>query len=85
MAAGKAIVASELGRVIEQSDHGRTAWLVLLTDTDARASAIHELAIARDLRKDTEIRARRPAQGDTWRQNSGHDMRAHQAVTEESC
>jgi glycosyltransferase involved in cell wall biosynthesis len=84
MAAGKAIVASELGQIADVLEHGRTAWLVPPGDAEALASAIHELAIAPELRRDLGARARRQAEGHTWRQNAGRIVDAYQALTGEA-
>jgi glycosyltransferase involved in cell wall biosynthesis len=84
MAAGKAIVASELGQIADVLVHGRTALLVPPGDVDALASAIHELAIAPELRRDLGARARRQAEGHTWRQNAGRIIDAYQALSREA-
>jgi glycosyltransferase involved in cell wall biosynthesis len=84
MAAGKAIIASDLGQIADVLDHGRTAWLVPPGDADALASAIHELAIAPELRRDLGVRARRQAEGHTWRQNAGRIIDTYQALTGEA-
>jgi glycosyltransferase involved in cell wall biosynthesis len=70
MAAGKPIVASELGQIADVLQHGRTGWLVPPGDAEALASAIRELYAAPRLREELGARARRQAAEYTWRGNA---------------
>lgn len=84
MAAGKAIVASELGQIADVLDHGRTALLVPPGDVGALASAIQELAGAPELRKELGARARRQADRHTWRENAGRIIDAYETLSREA-
>jgi glycosyltransferase involved in cell wall biosynthesis len=83
MAAGKAIVASELGQIADVLDHGRTALLVPPGDARALASAIQELADAPELRQELGGRARQQADGHTWRENAGRIIDAYERLSSE--
>ena len=70
MAAGKAIIASELGQIADVLEHGRTAWLVPPGDADALASGISELAMSPQLREELATRVREEAEKYTWLENA---------------
>jgi len=84
MAAGKAIVASELGQIAEMIDHGRSGWLVSPGDANDLASALTKLATAGELREKLGANARRHAAGHTWRKNADRIIDAYQTVTGEA-
>jgi glycosyltransferase involved in cell wall biosynthesis len=84
MAAGKAIVASELGQIADVLDHGRTALVVPPGDVGALASAIQELAAAPELRKELGAQARRQADRHTWRENAGRIVEAYGTLPSEA-
>lgn len=83
MAAGKGIIASDLGQIGEVLQHGQTAWLVPPGDEKALSSALHALAAAPRLREELGARARRRAAEHTWRKNARRIVEAYRALPAE--
>jgi glycosyltransferase involved in cell wall biosynthesis len=84
MAAGKAIVASELGQIADVLEHGRSGWLVQPGDAEALAAAVRELAVDPHLRVELGARARNRAAGYSWRKNADRIVDAYQSFPTEA-
>jgi glycosyltransferase involved in cell wall biosynthesis len=71
MAAGKAIIASDLGQIADVLEHAVTAWLVEPGDVGMLTEAIGVLAEAPEVRRELGTRARRQAiEHHSWRMNA---------------
>jgi glycosyltransferase involved in cell wall biosynthesis len=70
MAAGKAIVASDLGQIGDVLTHGETALLVRPGDSDELTAALQLVAEDSSLRAELGENARAAAEGHTWRANA---------------
>ncbi len=70
MAAGKAIVASDLGQIGDVLTHGETALLVRPGDSKELTAALQLVADDSSLRADLGRNARGAAEGHTWRANA---------------
>jgi len=70
MAAGKAIVASDLGQIGDVLTQGETALLVRPGDANELTAALQLVAEDSSLRADLGRNARAAAEGHTWRANA---------------
>jgi glycosyltransferase involved in cell wall biosynthesis len=81
MAAGRAIVASRLGQIVDVIDDGETGLLVEPDDAHALAAAIERLAMDPALRERLGLAARRTAvERHTWRQNASRVVAAFKSL-----
>jgi glycosyltransferase involved in cell wall biosynthesis len=85
MAAGKAIVASELGQIADVLEHGSSGWLVSPGDANGLAAALRKLATAPELREKLGATARRHAADHSWLKNADRIIHAYETLAAESC
>jgi glycosyltransferase involved in cell wall biosynthesis len=79
MAAGKAIVASELGQIADVLEHGRSGWLVQPGDAEALAGALAKLAMDPQLRAELGAAARNRVASYTWGGNADRIIDAYRS------
>jgi glycosyltransferase involved in cell wall biosynthesis len=84
MAAGKAIVASDLGQIGDVLTQGETALLVRPGDSEELAAALQRVAEDSSLRADLGRNARAAAEGHTWRANARRVIDTYGALESES-
>lgn len=83
MAAGKAIVASRLGQIVEVLEEGETGLMVEPESAEALAAALVRLARDPELRRTLGENARRAAVArHTWRRNAERVVETYDAVVE---
>ena len=80
MAAGKAIVASDLGQIGDVLTQGETALLVRPGDSEELSAALRRVAEDSSLRAELGRNARAAAEGHTWRANARRVIDAYRAV-----
>lgn len=81
MAAGRAIVASRLGQIVDVIEEGETGLLVEPESAEALSEAIVRLASDRELRERLGRNARRAAvERHTWRRNATRVLEAYDEV-----
>lgn len=84
MAAGKAIVASQLGQIAEVLEAGKTAILVTPGDADDLAAGLERLAGDPHLRAELGTNARRAAvTRHSWERNASRVVEAYHSLVEE--
>lgn len=78
MAAGRAVVASRLGQIVDVVEDGETGLLVEPDDPEALARAVVRLALDPELRERLGRNARRAAvERHTWRRNAARVVEAY--------
>jgi glycosyltransferase involved in cell wall biosynthesis len=81
MAAGKAIIASELGQIGDVLEHGVTAWMVEPGSVEDLGEALIGVGADRKLRRELGDRARRQArERHSWQLNARRVIDTYSAV-----